>query len=107
MDSDAERYMDMNIVPKDQDQTRNVLWMMIFRIFMGKTCIFSRVRKHFFVTFLPVFHSEGFSFSNLSLKLFLSRIEMGEWTGYCEWIKLGQAWWGLRLLSGRGVTIRT
>ena len=44
------------------------------------------------MTFLPVFHSEGFSFSNLSLKLFLPRIEMGEWTGYCEWIKLGQAW---------------
>ena len=40
MDSDAERFMDMNIVPKDQDQTRNVLWMMIFRIFMGKTCFF-------------------------------------------------------------------
>ena len=37
MDSDAEWYMDMDIVLKDQDQTRNVLWMMIFRIFIGKT----------------------------------------------------------------------
>ena len=35
MDSDAERFMDMNIVLKDQDQTRNVSWMMIFRIFIG------------------------------------------------------------------------
>ena len=47
MDSYVERLMYMNIVPKDQDQARNVLCMMIFRIFMGKTCIFSRVRKHF------------------------------------------------------------
>ena len=40
MDSDAERFMDMNIVPKDQDLTKNVLWMIFLEFLWAKLAFF-------------------------------------------------------------------
>ena len=55
MDCDSECSMDANMLVTDQDQTRTVLWIRIFSIYMGKSCFYSVVKKLFCVAFLPVF----------------------------------------------------
>ena len=68
---------------------------------------YSLVKKPFCVAFLPVFSSQCVSLSRVIYVLFLARIAMGEWGGYCVQITMGRAWWRLGSLSGGGLTIRT
>ena len=63
MDCDSECSMDANMLVTDQDQTRTVLWIVIFSIYMGKSCFYSVVKKLFCVAFLPVFSSQYNSIS--------------------------------------------
>ena len=45
MDCDSECFMDANMLVMDQDQTRTVLWIVIFSMYMGKSCFYSVVKK--------------------------------------------------------------
>ena len=101
MDCDSECSMDANMLITEQDQTRTVLWIVIFSMYIGKSCFYSVVKKAFLCGFfLPGSYIQYFSISTVDSKLFLSRIAMGELGGYCVEIRLGRARWDYVLESG-------
>ena len=100
MDCDSECSMDANMLVMDQDQTRTVLRIVIFSIYIGKNGFYSVVKKLFCVAFLPGSYIQYFSISTVDSKLFLSRIVMGELGGYYVEIRLGRARWDYVLESG-------
>ena len=106
MDCDSECSMDANMLVTDQDQTRTVLWIVIFSIYIyGQKLFLFCGKKAFLCVLLPGSYIQYFSISTVDSKLFLSRIAMGELGGYCVEIKLGRAR-GIIFLSQGGVILR-
>ena len=66
MDCDSECFMDANMLVTDQDQTRTVLWIVIFSIYIGKSCFYSVVKKLFVWLFYL-----GLTFSSFQFQLWI------------------------------------
>ena len=106
MDCDSECSMDANMLITEQDQTRTVLWIVIFSMYIGKSCFYSVVKKAFLCGFFYL----GLTFSTFQFQLwilsyFCPGLQWESWVGIVwrlNWGGLG----GIMFLSQGGVTLR-